>query len=203
MKPTSVARRGFTVIELMVAVAVLLVLAMIAQPSLQATRQRAALRGTSDQVLGFWNQARLEAAKRNQLVKVGVVEASSGAQFCLGAAETTLGDANINVPCDCMTAGACDVATFPGDQGELNGVTLSAVTLGGVAWPSGTIGTAVIEPKRTALLDATKAGTVTLLGPSGNRAYQLRLSIDGVGRGVLCEPNAAVDKLSDYNGQRC
>jgi prepilin-type N-terminal cleavage/methylation domain-containing protein len=203
MKPTPNAPRGFTVIELMVTVAVLLVIAAIAQPSVQAARQRAALRATSEQALGFWNQARLEAAKRNKLVKVGVVETNTGAQFCLGAAETTLGDSNIDVPCDCMTAGACDVATFPGDQTDLNSVTLSAVTLGGVAWPSGTIGTVVIEPKRTALLDSTTAGTVTLLGPPGNRAYQLRLSVDGVGRGVLCEPAAAVDKLSDYHGQHC
>lgn len=203
MNPKSRPALGFTVIELMVTVAVLLVIAAIAQPSLQASRQRAALRGTSEQVLGFWNQARLEAAKRNKLVKVGVVQSNSGKQFCLGAAETVLGDANINVPCDCMTAGACDVAAFPGDQSEMHDVTLASLTLGGTAWPSGTIGTAVIEPKRTSLLDTSKAGTVTFKGPTGNRAYQLRLSVDGVGRGVLCEPAGTVDKLSDYNGQQC
>lgn len=203
MNPTFRPGRGFTVIELMVTVAVLLVIAVIAQPSLQASRHRAALRGTADQVLSFWNQARLEAAKRNRLVKVGVVESGSGAQFCLGAAETTLGDANINVPCDCMTAGACDVATFPDSQSDLNGVTLTGVTLGGVAWPSGTMETAIIEPKRTALLDSGDAGTVSLVDPAGGKTYRLRLSVDGVGRGVLCEPTSTTDKLSDYARQQC
>jgi prepilin-type N-terminal cleavage/methylation domain-containing protein len=203
MNPTFRPGRGFTVIELMVTVAVLLVIAVIAQPSLQSARQRAALRGTADQVLSFWNQARLESAKRNRLVKVGVVESGTGAEFCLGAAETALDDVNIDVPCDCMTAGACNIAVFPGAQSELNRVTLTGVTLGGVVWPTGTMETVVIEPKRTALLDATKAGTVSLLGPPGNKTYRLQLAVDGVGRGVLCEPTSTTDKLSDYNRQQC
>ena len=86
-----------------------------------------------------------------------------------------------------------------------NNVKLSGVTLGSSDWPtSATIGQAVIEPKRTALTVAARAGTVTLNGPTlGNKAYKLRLIVDQFGRGVLCEPTLAVDKLSDYHDQRC
>ncbi len=194
---------GFTLIELMVTLAVLLILSLLALPMFQATQQRAALRGAADQTQSFWNQARLEAAKRNSLVKVGVAQSSSGANFCLGAATTTIDATDIATPCDCFTAGACNVAQYPAAQAEWNGVTLSAVTLGGVAWPSGTIATAVVDPKRTALIDGSTAGVVTLKGPSGPKAYQLRLLVDRLGRGVLCEPSSAVDKMTDYSNQRC
>lgn len=203
MAATGKFRRGFTLIELMVTLSVLVILAMLAFPSFQAVRQRAALRGAADQTLSFWSQARLEAAKRNSLVKVGVAQASTGASFCLGAATTTIGASDIATPCDCFTAGACDIAQYPATQSEWDGVTLSAVTLGGVAWPSGTIGTAVLDPKRAALITSGTAGIVTLAGPAGRKAYKLRLSVDRLGRGLLCEPTSAADKMSDFANQRC
>lgn len=190
---------GFTLIELMVTISVFAILAMLALPSFEAVRQRAALRGAGDQLLSFWNQARFEAAKRNQLVKVGVKQSSSQV-FCIGAATTT--DPADTTPCDCLTANACDVAQFPADSSEWKLVRLSGVTLGTSTWPSASH-PAVIEPKRTALTDGNAAGTITLDGPPGGRAYKLRLNVDQFGRGVLCEPTSAVDKLSDYGNQRC
>lgn len=196
-------RSGFTLIELMVTLSVLVILAMLAFPSFQAVRQRAALRGAADQTLSFWSQARLEAAKRNSLVKVGVQQSSSGANFCLGAATTTIAASDIATPCNCFIAGSCDVAQYPATQSEWDGVTLTGVTLGGVTWPSGTIATAVLDPKRAALIDSGTAGIVTLAGPPGRKAYALRLSVDRLGRGLLCEPTSAADKMSDFNNQRC
>ena len=194
---------GFTLIELMVTIAVILTFAILAVPSFQSLRQRSALRGAGDQMLGFWNQARFEAAKRNLNVKVAVVQSNSGASFCFGAATTA--SVSVTTSCDCFTANACDVAQYPGSQAEWANVKLSGVTLGSSNWPSSsTIGQAVIEPKRTALTDTAKAGTITFNGPIlGNKAYKLRLSVDQFGRGVLCEPTGAVDKLSDYHDQRC
>ena len=203
--------RGFTIIELMVSIAVLIVITALAVPSFQAARQRASTRAAGDQLLSFWNQARLEAAKRNSLVKVGVVQSASGGTFCLGAATTTTIDDG--TPCDCTLSsgsGACDVARFPNsasatDNAVWNGVTLSGVTLGDSNWPTVTaMAPAVIEPKRTALTVAADDGTITLNGPTnGPRSYKIRLSVDALGRAVLCEPTGATDKLSDFNGRRC
>lgn len=200
--------RGFTVIEMMVSILVLLVLLALAVPSFQAVRQRAATRAAGDQLLSFWNQARLEAAKRNQLVKVGVTQSSSGAVFCLGATTTTsLTDAT---PCDCTaTSGSsfCEVARFPdsaADNGAWNGATLLGVTLGESDWPTNaSLQPAIIEPKRTALTVAADDGTITLQGPPGPKSYQIRMSVDELGRAVLCEPTAAPDKMSDYGTRRC
>jgi len=189
---------GFTLIELMVTLTVVFVLALLAVPSFLAVRQRAALRGAGDQVLSLWNQARFEAAKRNEMVKVGVHV--DGTAFCFGAATTT--DESDTTPCDCSTAApttnACDVARFPADQDEWRQVTLSGTpTLGNDN------GVAVIDPKFTALADPTAAGTVTLAGPPGRISYKLNLHVDTLGRGVLCESTADTKPMSDYIDRRC
>ncbi|OGT55970.1 MAG: hypothetical protein A3E01_14525 [Gammaproteobacteria bacterium RIFCSPHIGHO2_12_FULL_63_22] len=196
--------RGFTVIELMVTVAVMLVLIAIAQPSFESLRQRTAIRTAGEHLASFWNQARLEAAKRNQLVKVGVVQSSSGGVFCLGAATTT--DPADTTPCDCTAAApssdVCNVARFPADQSDWNRVTLAGITLGG-----GTnltdIEPVVIEPKRTNLIVPGDDGTITLASPAGRWNYRLNLSVDRFGRAMLCESTSASDHLSDYGTRQC
>ena len=208
-----IARRrtfGFTLIELMVTVAVIVILTLLALPSFQAFRQRAALRGGAEQVRSFWEQARFESAKRNQMVKVGVNTDVSGA-FCLGAATTT--DPDDVAPCDCFTAGQCNVANFPAPptsgfdtQAEWRGVRFlvsSGVTptLGGTDEA-----VAVIEPKRAGLASsnpANQAGVLTFLAPSGKRDYRLNFMVDQFGRGVLCQSNTAPDTMSDYINRKC
>lgn len=192
--------RGFTIIELMVAVAVMLVLIAIAQPSFESLRQRAAIRGAGEQVLGFWNQARLESAKRNELVKVGVVNNGNG--MCLGAATTA--DRADDEACDCFesdtsAATYCNVARFPSAQSEWRNVTLAGTPSLG----SDLDGLAIIEPKRTQLTDSTAAGAITLSGPPGRWSYRLNLRVDRFGRGMLCESTAATDHLSDYATRQC
>lgn len=196
--------RGFTIIELMVAVAVMLVLIAIAQPSFEGLRQRTAIRGAAEHLTSFWNQARLEAAKRNSLVKVGVVQSSGGAVFCLGAATTT--DPTDTEPCDCTAASpssdVCDIARFPSDQGEWNRVTLGGITLGGGSNLSD-IEAVVIEPKRTNLVLPADAGTISLVGPSGRFHYRVNMNVDRFGRAMLCESTSATDHLSDYATRQC
>ena len=201
---------GFTLIELMVTVAVIVLLMLLAVPSFQALTQRSAVRGADDQLLSFWNLARIEAAKRNSMVKVSVSQAGSGAQFCLGAATTT--DPLDTTPCDCTQAApssnVCDVARFPSDlsaaQGEWRRVTLAGVTLGGSNWPTvSAIKPAVIEPKRTTLTVSASAGSITILGPSGSKAYRMNLLVDQFGRAVICDSTSASDHLPEFNERRC
>lgn len=197
---------GFTLIELMVTLAVILILAMLALPSFNSFQQRSTLRGSTEQVMSFWNQARFEAAKRNQMVKVGVK--TSGVNFCLGAATTS--DPSDTTPCDCFTANACDVAGFPAPpssafdtQSAWRGVTFvtaagTTPTLGGTDQA-----VAVIEPKRASLAAPGEAGVLTFLGPAGSKSYRLNLFIDDFGKAVLCESNLTVDSMSDYSKRRC
>lgn len=193
---------GFTLVELLTTLSVLSILAVIAVPSFSQMRQRAAIRGAADDTLAFFQNARFESIKRNRLVKVGVRSEADGS-FCLGAATTD--DPADTTVCDCRSAApasnACDVSRFPEDQGEWRGVTLASATLGG---GTGSVRRPiVIEPMRTILTEAADAGTLSLAGPTGPAAYELRLSVDRLGRGRLCESLDAADRLPDYASRRC
>jgi prepilin-type N-terminal cleavage/methylation domain-containing protein len=197
--------RGFTLIELMVTVAVVVILGMLALPSMIAFRERATLRAGTEQVVSFWNQARFEAAKRNQMVKVSVK--TNGGAFCLGATTTT--DPADETICDCFTANACNVAAFPAPaasnatQNEWNGMTFVVVngttpTLGGADKK-----VAVIEPKRGGLTEASDAGALTFGDPPGGKNYKLNMRVDAFGRALLCESTQATDHMSDYINRSC
>lgn len=194
---------GFTLIEMMVAIGVAFSFMLMAIPSFATLRQRAALRGAGDEVLAFWNEARFEAVKRNQMVKVGVMRVGTDG-FCLGAATTT-NEAD-TLPCDCSratpTTNACDVGRYPADQSEWNKVTLAGASLGGSTALSD-LKPAVIEPKRTTLTDPADRGTIQIAGPPGQLHYKLNLSVDRLGRGLLCESSNATARLPDYDKRRC
>jgi prepilin-type N-terminal cleavage/methylation domain-containing protein len=185
---------GFTLIELMITLAVIAVLLTLAVPSFIALRQRQTLDSTGEQVLGAWNQARMEAAKRNKMVKFGLY--SSGGSYCIGAATTT--SATDSTPCNCTSAGACDVLAFPGLQSDWRQVTVVGTPTLGT-----NTGVVVIEPHRTSLTDFGDAGAITFAGPPGSRSYSLNLLVDGLGRGALCESTSAADRMPAYGQRRC
>jgi prepilin-type N-terminal cleavage/methylation domain-containing protein len=197
------ATAGFTLIELMVTIALMFSALLMAIPSFATMRQRATLRGAGDEVLAFWNEARFEAVKRNQLVKVGVMRVGTDG-FCLGAA-TTSNEAD-TLPCDCSAAApasnVCDVARYPANQSEWNQVTLAGASLGGSTSLSD-LKPVVIEPKRTTLTESADKGTLQLAGPPGQLHYKLNLNIDRLGRGLLCESTNATARLPDYDKRRC
>jgi prepilin-type N-terminal cleavage/methylation domain-containing protein len=189
---------GFSLIELMVAVAVLAVVLAAAVPSFNEFRQRSALRGAADQVTSFWANARFEALKRNQAVKVGMVQ--SGSNFCLGAVAATSNTDTATCDCfesDSTDADFCVVARYPSSQAEWSRITAPASTgKNGAAF-------AVIDPKRAALGASSQAGFWEVRTPSGGPDYRLRINIDQFGRAVTCEPAAAGAKMPQYLDKRC
>src|SRR5262245_39880935 len=86
--------RGFTLIEMMVAIAVLVILMAFAVPSFMAYEQRVTIRGAGDQLVNYWANARLAAVRENRNVIVSF--RSSAGNMCIGA--TTAAAA-----CDCLT----------------------------------------------------------------------------------------------------
>ena len=183
--------RGFTLIELMVSVAVMTILLMIAIPSFLDFRERAAVRGAGDELVSFWANAKLEALKRDRTITVAIRK--SGTAMCLGAATSGT--------CDCFTANSCDIDQYPGAQNEWRGVTMvGQPTLG----PTDTDddGVATIDPKRGYLTVATDVGGTTVQSPASNK-YRLRFFVDRWGRPYLCMPTNTPSKLPDYGTREC
>lgn len=195
--------RGFTLIELVITISVIIVLSMIAIPSFQSMRQRSATRAAADQAQLVWNQARFEAAKRNAYVKFALkTQTFSGVtSYCLGAATTT--DPADGTGCDCfrtsyLLSDSCNVAQFPNDRSDWQGVTVAGTT-------NSALGVVVLDPKRVFLTDgsAGNAGGIRFNSPSGPDAYKINLRVDANGRAFQCEPTDAVDKLSEFYERRC
>lgn len=196
MSETKPSIRGFSLIELMVTIAVLSVILMAALPSFNEFRQRSALRGASDQIVSFWTNARFEALKRNSLVKVSM--SLSGNSYCLGAEVAT--SRTDSTKCNCFT-NTCTIGNYPSSQAEWKRVRL-------LTDPNTTIGNGngvvVIDPKRAALASSNQAGYWDLASPTDGPDYRLRVNIDQFGRAVMCEPAAAGSrKMPQFSDKRC
>ena len=195
MRRARARTQGFTLIELMVTVAVFTILALIAIPSFLELRERMALRGAGGQLVSFWANAKLEAVKRHQ--SVAVVIQKSGTSMCMGATTTLTG-------CDCMAAigasGSCDIDRFPEDQSEWRSVTMAGQpTLGPT--DSDDVGLAVIDPKRGYLATATDVGGATLV--SSQSRYRVKLYVDRWARPMLCSPTDSPRTLSELADRKC
>jgi type IV fimbrial biogenesis protein FimT len=191
--------KGFTLIELMVTLTVIVILLLVAVPSFQAYRQRATVRAISQQAQGLWQQARMEAAKRDTWIRYGVGGSGTcigiGTQGLVGGATPTASNASA---CDCTpgaTSNQCDITTFVNT--DWRGVTISGTpTLGG------SNGFAIIEPKNATLTATADAGAITFQGPPGPYTYRINLRVDAMGRGNLCQSSTSAT-LSDFANRVC
>lgn len=165
-KPT----KGFTLIELMVTIAVLAILLAMAAPSFAEFAERQALRGTADNIIGVIGLAKEEAAKRDRLVQVDFIKLGDG--VCAGAAVGTAG-------CDC-SAGTCPLAASAASERDLKGVRITGDPL------FGGDGAFVIDPKTGTLLDLADSGAVDL---ETQRGYGLRIRVNPLARASTCTPD--------------
>lgn len=167
---------GFTLIEMVVTVAVLAILLGVAVPAFQDTLAKRRLVGAAEQLYADLNYARGEAIKRNTNVTVSF---SAGTDWCYGIALAT---------CACGTTGSC----------QLDGVekVVSSSNFRGVSLPSAyltfTGAKTTFEPRR----GTAGAGTATLSSSTGS----VELTVSSLGRVSICSDSATLPQYKPSSG---
>lgn len=171
--------RGFTLIELMVTVAVVAILAVAAAPSLKDFFERYELRGAVEDVLSALANARQGAVEADRNVKVRFSTATD--DWCVGGiqqADPTLGElvAVDPAPCQCETSPATCV---------VGGEPLIASAAGrNVTIAAG--GATITFDSKNGTLNPLTGQNVTLLSSTGR--YGLQVQISALGQARACRP---------------
>lgn len=177
--PRWVAARGFTLIELMVVVALVAIILALAAPSFTGTLARKRLEGVASELSTDIQYARSEAAHRNTAVGI-VFDTNCYTVYVLGTTNAT--------GCGALGTG---------------GSSLKNVQIGGgtsLAFAPAVAGAFIaFDPVRGMAVDAATgandlSGSVTLTNSAGN--WQIRALVTKVGRTKLCSPNNTVTALA-------
>lgn len=172
--------RGFTLIELMITLAVLTILLLLATPSFTDFIQRYRLRGAADDVASVIASARAESLMRNR--NVSVVFTGSGSSWCVGAAAapepTTLGDpVNSNGSCTCANDCKLSDRVVESRSADYKGVTVA------------TVPTTINFQRATGAVGDFETRTAAFKSPNGK--YTLNVAVSPMGRGRLCVPTGS------------
>jgi len=173
---------GFTLVELMVVIAIVAILAVMAAPVYRDMVDRMRVRSAADDVLSVLSNARAGA------VKAGLdtaVSATTGASWCVGATSATVptgGNAAGNpTACTCSAPATCLVS---GEQlavpvGKHPGTSMSSGA--GFSYDA-KLGTVM-----TGGAVAAAATPIVLRSPTGK--YDVRIGVSPLGQATLCTPS--------------
>ena len=171
------AAAGFTLVEFVVALAILAILAVTAIPSFNDFRVRERLKGAATNLYTDLQFARSEAVEHNATVTVSF---TTGANWCYGIHQGA-------AACDCATANSCSIKAVSGT--DYPGISIGLAQFdsagGANSWYA-------INPLRGQAVDAAGnavSGNVLFAG-AGSRS--LRGDVNAVGRVRLCSPSGSI-----------
>lgn len=184
---------GFTLIELMITVVILLILLLVAVPSFQDYIQKARVRGAADQVTNLLAKARQAAVMSN--MPVSVLATGSAGDWCVGASQPAEPAAwalrpSTAATCACdSTPSACvvqseslvvdssDMASGSPPSVAITGFNFSYTPKLGSVSTNGAPGKAFMAPAQSSL-------TIT----SPNNRYSVDLVVTPLGQSYVCIP---------------
>ncbi|HVF35414.1 MAG TPA: prepilin-type N-terminal cleavage/methylation domain-containing protein, partial [Candidatus Saccharimonadia bacterium] len=175
---------GFTLIELMITVAVLAVLLALAAPSFSDSIARARLKGAADGVVSLVEEARQQSTRLDRDVNLSF--RGSAGNWCVGAraaATPAVGQPVAAAPaCDCSSAAA---SCMVGDA-QMVAASSSFGPTNGTATIDAADVAVVFDRKLGTLQDFATAGAVVLSQPSTD--LQLQVGINALGHARVCVP---------------
>lgn len=182
---------GFTLIELMVTLAVLAILLVAAAPSFSDSIDKSRLKGVAHGVVDVINKARTESVRQGRDVSVAMKGTTTA--WCLGAKAA----AEPSAPGEPVPAAtACDCSASPtacliGEQQSIfataldNGVELTATPTA-----------AFIFSNRFGTVDGFGTTTVTMTSP--RKKFDLELTVTPLGQVSLCVPSSSDLPIAGY-----
>ena len=179
--------KGFTLIEMMIVIAVIAILASLALPSYRSIIEKRAVTSGAKQVKAFMSAAQLTSVKRNQYVAVNFESWVDGGEkaWCFGF----IADDAPDTSCNCHTGDDCkiDGALKVIESSSLNyPEVLSSATVGGVD------NNLVFDPIRGMILNRETA-EVKLISPDQS-SYALNIEISVTGRASICSDSDRASK---------
>jgi len=170
---------GFTLIELMVSLLVLVILAAVATPSFADLFDRKRVLGAADAVVGLIGNARVEAVKND--LDVNVAMTGAGTAWCVGGNAATAPSggqpAGAAVACDCTDTAACLVS---GQRLVVASGDYQDVSVGTA------LGAAMVFDSTLGALTPLGTRSLVLTSPSGRYDVAVLVSAQGLAR--LCTP---------------
>jgi type IV fimbrial biogenesis protein FimT len=170
--------RGFTIVELMVTVAVLVVLVAIAVPSFNDFFDRHRVRGAAEEVVSVIANARAEAVKND--LDVNIALQGAGDAWCLGANAAAVASggnpAGVPAACDCSVVAECRISglRFAVESTDFPDVAISAVPA------------EMIFDSNMGVLSPLQQHVIGLVSPTGK--YDLQVRVNPLGQAHACVP---------------
>lgn len=192
------AASGFTLMESLIAMAIVGILLTVAMPGFSTFSANQRLIGAAEQVYNHLQQARTESVGRGQTVYVNF--------SADGSTTWTYGMSTVTSSCDltktaATDTGACRMVVSDGDASLDTGsgatdtgdlvlyrfasTDYAGVSLGTAAFSSGT--TQIVY---SSLRGTSTSGQINLTGANGNR---LRVEVSLLGRAKLCSPSGSIE----------
>ncbi|MEJ8567612.1 GspH/FimT family pseudopilin [Elongatibacter sediminis] len=174
------AHRGFTVIELMITLAVLAIITSLALPSYRTVLEKRQVTSAAEQISAFLSSVQIESVKRNEPIAVRYARAAVDS-WCVGLD-------NAAATCDCTVTDITDSDSCTVD-GELRVLQSSSLNYPGVM--SGTTGDGafVFDPVRGLMIDHTDAAKLHLASSRGK--YALDVDVSATGRVKICSSDSS------------
>jgi len=170
---------GFTIIELMIALAVVAVITSLALPSYRDLLEKRQVTSAAEQLKTFLSAAQIESVKRNESVAV-TYSRSAVDSWCLGL---TVGTA----ACDCTIADPSDSGACLVD-GDLRVFSNANLNHPDIMHAISGDGSFAYDPVRGLLLDHSDQISLQLESPN-QTSYALNVEVNVTGEVKICSPS--------------